>query len=186
VSADESWRRAALALGANLGDRLAALQYAVDGLAATDGVRLVAVSSVYETDPVGGPGEQPDYLNAVAVVDTSLRPDELLARAHALEDAAGRVRVVRWGPRTLDVDVLAVGSETADTESLQLPHPRVAERAFVLVPWADVDPTFDVPGLGAVSELLARLGPAELAGVRPRDDLRLLVPSRPSAPGGDA
>jgi 2-amino-4-hydroxy-6-hydroxymethyldihydropteridine diphosphokinase len=180
----EPWRRAALALGANLGDRLVALQSAVDGLAATDGVRLVAVSPVYETDPVGGPGEQPDYLNAVVVVETSLRPANLLARAHALEDAAGRVRVEHWGPRTLDVDLLAVGSESAQAEHLVLPHPRLAERAFVLVPWADVDPSFEVSGLGTVGALLRRLGPLDGAAVRPRPDLHLELPA--GADGGSA
>jgi len=165
-------RRAVLALGSNLGDRLAILQSAVDALAATPGVTAVAVSPVYETDPVGGP-EQPDYLNAVLLVDTALAPRALLQRAHDVEKEHGRVRGERWGPRTLDVDVVAVGDLTADQADLQLPHPRAHERSFVLVPWAEVDPGARLPGQGTVAELLGRLGGD---GVRPRPDLRLRVP----------
>jgi 2-amino-4-hydroxy-6-hydroxymethyldihydropteridine diphosphokinase len=131
--------RAYLALGSNLGDRLAHLQAAVDGLAATPDVRVVAVSRVYETAPVGGP-PQDDYLNAVVAVDTSLDPRELLAVAHRLEAEEQRVRAERWGPRTLDVDVLIVGDERVDEPDLVVPHPRMSERAFVLVPLADVAP----------------------------------------------
>lgn len=128
-----------LGIGTNLGDRLAFLQGAVDGLAATSGTRVVAVSPVYETDPVGGP-EQPDFLNAVVVVDTALDPHELLAACQGLEQEAHRVRAERWGPRTLDVDVLLYGDERIDTADLVVPHPRAGERAFVLVPLADVAP----------------------------------------------
>lgn len=165
-------RRAVLALGSNLGDRLATLQSAVDALAAAPGVDAVAVSPVYETDPVGGP-EQPDYLNAVLLVDTPLPPRALLQRAHAVEQEQGRVRGERWGPRTLDVDVVAVGDLTVDQPDLQLPHPRAHQRVFVLVPWAEVDPGAWLPGHGTVAELLARLG---RAGVRRRPDLRLRMP----------
>ncbi len=132
-------RRAFLGLGSNLGDRLAYLQLAVDGLAASPGVRLVAVSPVYETAPVGGP-EQPDYLNAVAEVETTLTARELLAVANAIEAEGERVRKERWGPRTLDVDVLLVGDERHDTPELTVPHPRMTERAFVLAPLADLAP----------------------------------------------
>ena len=132
-------RRAYLGIGTNLGDRQAHLQAAVDGLAATEGIRVVAVSPVYETSPVGGP-EQPDYLNAVVAVDTGFTPHELLGVAQRLEAEAQRVRAVRWGPRTLDVDVLLVGDERVDTPDLVVPHPRMTERAFVLVPLADLDP----------------------------------------------
>jgi 2-amino-4-hydroxy-6-hydroxymethyldihydropteridine diphosphokinase len=129
--------RAYLAIGANLGDRAAALQGAVDGLAA-GGLDVVAVSPVYETTPVGGP-PQPDYLNAVVAVETAVSPRELLELAQRVEAAAGRVRLERWGPRTLDVDVLLVGELTVDEPDLVVPHPRMAERAFVLVPLADLD-----------------------------------------------
>jgi 2-amino-4-hydroxy-6-hydroxymethyldihydropteridine diphosphokinase len=133
--------RAYLGIGSNLGERLAYLQLAVDELAAADGVTVVGVSPVYETAPVGGP-EQPDYLNAVVAVDTTLTAHELLDVAHAVETEAERVRTVRWGPRTLDVDVLLVGDERVDDPDLVVPHPRMAERAFVVVPLADLDPTW--------------------------------------------
>ncbi len=164
--------RAALALGSNLGDRLATLQGALDGLHATGGVQVVAWSPVYETAPVGGP-EQGAYLNAVVVVDTTLNPHQLLAAGAALEQRFDRVREERWGPRTLDVDVLAYGDEVVDDPDLQVPHPRAHERGFVLVPWADLEPERVVPGHGPVGELAARLGGD---GVEPRPDLRLVAP----------
>lgn len=132
---------AAIALGANLGDPRRTLRGAVAGLAAHVGVRLEAVSSLWRTAAVGGP-EQPDYLNAVVTVDTDLEAPALLDLAHELEVAAGREREVRWGPRTLDVDLLAVGDERSDDPQLTLPHPRAHERRFVLEPWAEVDPGF--------------------------------------------
>jgi 2-amino-4-hydroxy-6-hydroxymethyldihydropteridine diphosphokinase len=131
--------RSFLALGSNLGDRAAMLQLAVDDLATTPGVRLLAVSRVYETAPVGGP-EQDDYLNAVVALETELSARELLEVAQRIEHHAGRVRSVRWGPRTLDVDVLLVGDERIDEPDLQVPHPRLRERAFVLAPLHDVAP----------------------------------------------
>jgi 2-amino-4-hydroxy-6-hydroxymethyldihydropteridine diphosphokinase len=134
-------RRAYLGIGSNLGDRLASLQLAVDELATTDGIAVVAASRVYETAPVGGP-EQPDYLNAVVAVDTVLTAHELLGVAQGIEAAAERVRTVRWGPRTLDVDVLLVGDERVDDPDLVVPHPRLAERAFVVVPLAELDPAW--------------------------------------------
>ena len=133
--------RAYLGIGSNLGERLGYLQLAVDELASADGVTVVGVSPGYETAPVGGP-EQPDYLNAVVAVDTTLTAHELLRVAQAVETEAERVRTVRWGPRTLDVDVLLVGDERIDTPDLVVPHPRLAERAFVVVPLADLDPAW--------------------------------------------
>jgi 2-amino-4-hydroxy-6-hydroxymethyldihydropteridine diphosphokinase len=132
-------RRAYLGIGSNLGDREAALQGAVDGLGEASGVEVVGVSRVYETDPVGGP-EQPEYLNAVVAVDTTLSPHELLAVCQALEVAALRVRAERFGPRTLDVDVLLVGDEEVHTADLDVPHPRMWERGFVLAPLSDLAP----------------------------------------------
>jgi 2-amino-4-hydroxy-6-hydroxymethyldihydropteridine diphosphokinase len=149
-------RRAYLGLGSNLGDRAAHLQSAVDGLAAADGVTVVAVSPVYETDPVGGP-EQPEYLNAVVAVDTDRTARELLEIAQRLEHEAGRERGERWGPRTLDVDVLLVGDDEVDEPDLVVPHPRLYERAFVMVPLADLDP------------MLAPWVPAGEPGVRRRE-----------------
>ncbi len=165
-------RRAALALGSNLGDRLDFLQGAVDSLTESPEISAVGVSGVYETDPVGGP-EQPAFLNAVLVVETSLSARTLLERAHAVEDAYGRTRDVVWGPRTLDIDVLALGDKVVGDDDLQVPHPRLAERAFVLVPWAEVDPGFEVPGLGRVSDLAAA---TSTQGVRRVDDVRLDLP----------
>ena len=131
--------RAYLGLGSNLGDRLGHLAGALGGLAADDRIRVVAVSPVYETSPVGGPA-QPDYLNAVVALDTDRTARELLGVAQALEAAAGRVRAERWGPRTLDVDVLVVVGETVRAPDLEVPHPRLRERAFVLAPLHDLDP----------------------------------------------
>lgn len=133
--------RAFLGLGANLGDRAAALQTAVDSLAATDGVTVVAVSPVYETDPVGGP-DQPDFLNSVVELDTDRSAHELLVLAQRLERDARRIRRLRWGPRTLDVDVLIVGDEVVTDPDLTVPHPRMWERPFVLVPLGDLAPEF--------------------------------------------
>ena len=134
-----SVRRAYLGLGSNLGDRPALLQGAVDGLGATDGITVVATSPVYETEPVGGP-DQPEYLNAVVGIDTDLTPRQLLEVAQRLEREAGRVRDEHWGPRTLDVDVLLVGDEHVDEPDLAVPHPRLYERAFVMVPLSDLEP----------------------------------------------
>jgi 2-amino-4-hydroxy-6-hydroxymethyldihydropteridine diphosphokinase len=131
--------RAYLGIGSNLGDRLAYLQLAVEHLAATSGVRVVAVSSVYETDPVGGP-VQDDFLNAVVAVDTDRSPRDLLSACAAAEAAAQRVRDERWGPRTLDVDVLWIDGYTSEDPVLTVPHPRAFERAFVLAPLHDLDP----------------------------------------------
>ena len=128
-----------LALGSNLGDRAAHLQAAVDGLRAAAGVTVVARSRVYETDPVGGPDQEP-YLNAVVAIDTSLGPWELLALGQQLEARAQRVRAQRWGPRTLDVDILLYDDITMSDERLTIPHPRMWDRAFVLVPLEDVAP----------------------------------------------
>jgi 2-amino-4-hydroxy-6-hydroxymethyldihydropteridine diphosphokinase len=164
--------RAVLALGGNLGDRLATLQGGLDALAATPGLDLVAVSPVYETDPVGGP-EQGPYLNAVAVAETSLAPRELLARAQETENAFGRVRTERWGARTLDVDLISVGDVVSDDPELTLPHPRAHERAFVLVPWLQADPDATLGGT-PVAELLAGL---DKTGVRLRADLALRGPA---------
>ena len=152
--------RVALSIGANLGDRLAALQYAVDTLSEVG--TLAAVSDVYETDPVGGP-EQPDYFNAVVVLDTGAAPRDVLAAAHRAEQGKGRTREVRWGARTLDVDVLAHGSTVSDDPVLTLPHPRALERAFVLVPWAQIDPDFRLPDGRTVAEVAASV-PAD--GIR--------------------
>lgn len=144
----------ALSIGANLGDRLAALQYAVDTLAEVGTV--LAVSDVYETDPVGGP-EQPDYYNAVVVLETLAEPMGVLECAHRAEQGKGRTREVRWGARTLDVDVLAYGQMVSEDPVLTLPHPRALERAFVMLPWAQADPGFRLPDGRTVAEVAQSL-----------------------------
>ena len=131
--------RAYLALGSNLDDRFALLAGALAGLRSTPGVEVVAVSRVYDTGPVGGP-PQDRYLNAVVAVDTTLEPLELLRVGQRLESEAHRVRIERWGPRTLDVDVLLYGDISLDTPELVVPHPRMWERSFVTIPLHDVAP----------------------------------------------
>ncbi|MDT0300573.1 2-amino-4-hydroxy-6-hydroxymethyldihydropteridine diphosphokinase [Streptomonospora wellingtoniae] len=164
-------RRVVLSLGSNVGDRMAALQSAVDALFDAPGLEPVALSPVYETAPVGGP-EQGPFLNAVVTADTRMPADVLLERAQSVEEALGRVRDVRWGPRTLDVDIISVGGERSEDPRLTLPHPRAHERAFVLRPWADVDPGAEIAGRGAVLDLLTVVDSQELDR---RDDLELQV-----------
>ena len=155
-------RQAVLALGSNLGDRHDILQGGVDAIAGIEGVRLTRVSPVYETVPVGGP-PQPEYLNAVVLAAISIPPRELLDQLHEVEAAFDRVRLVRWGPRTLDIDIITVAGEHSDDPDLTLPHPRAHERAFVLAPWHDVDPDAVLPGYGPVAGLL---GAADQTGIR--------------------
>ncbi|MGW3950768.1 2-amino-4-hydroxy-6-hydroxymethyldihydropteridine diphosphokinase [Streptomyces sp. NPDC004752] len=167
-------KRAVISLGSNLGNRLETLQGAVDALEDTPGVRIKAVSPVYETQPWGvEPGSQPSYFNAVVVLKTTLPPSSLLERAHAVEEAFHRVRDEHWGPRTLDVDIVAYADIVSDDPQLTLPHPRAHERAFVLAPWHDLDPDARLPGRGAVADLL---GAVTRGGVEARTDLELRLP----------
>jgi 2-amino-4-hydroxy-6-hydroxymethyldihydropteridine diphosphokinase len=164
--------RAVLSLGANLGDRAGALRAALTALA-DDG--LVARSTLYETPP-WGPVEQPPYLNAIAVVRGPREAAGWLARAHELEQAAGRTREVRFGPRTLDVDVITVTDDDgtpirSDDPALTLPHPRAHERAFVLVPWLTLEPTAVLPGHGSIADLVAALPAEDVAAVTRWDHL---------------
>jgi len=157
---------AVLSIGSNLGDRLAVLQAALEVFRPW----LLAASPVYETLP-WGPVPQGDFLNAVLLAaDPDAVPADWLERAHAAERGARRIRDVRWGPRTLDVDVVAVDDLISADPALTLPHPRAAERAFVLVPWLAVQPDAQLSGR-RVSDLLAALPPDEVAGVRARSDL---------------
>jgi 2-amino-4-hydroxy-6-hydroxymethyldihydropteridine diphosphokinase len=169
-----------LALGSNLGDRLASLQRAVD-LLCGDGLRCTAVSGIYETAPVGGP-PQDDYLNAVLLGRSGLPAGQILQLAQATEAALHRVRAERWGPRTLDVDIITCGDEISADPRLTLPHPRAHERAFVLVPWLEADPDAVLPGRGRVADLIAATGTAD---VRRLDDAALILPAAPrwSGPG---
>jgi 2-amino-4-hydroxy-6-hydroxymethyldihydropteridine diphosphokinase len=162
-----------IGLGSNVGRRLDNLQGAVDAMFDAPGLRFVAVSPVYETDPVGGP-EQGPYLNVIVIGETTLDPRTLLDRALGVENAFGRVRAERWGPRTLDIDLIAVGDLRSDDPELTLPHPRAHERAFVLVPWAQAEPAAELPGSGRVAGLLASV---DQGGVRLRPDLSLQPPA---------
>jgi dihydroneopterin aldolase/2-amino-4-hydroxy-6-hydroxymethyldihydropteridine diphosphokinase len=136
-----------IALGSNLGDRKATLDDAVDQLRKI--ITITKVSTFIETDPVGGP-DQPIYLNAVVIGESDLEPADLLAKMLAIENEAGRTREVRWGARTLDLDLIVAGDTVMDTEFLTLPHPRAHERRFVLDPWLEVDPEAILPGCGEV------------------------------------
>lgn len=148
----ESTTRAWVALGANLGDARGTLLRAFESLARLPQTRLVARSSLYRTAPIDAPG-QPDYINAVAQIATTLPPLELLHELQAIEQAFGRERLYRNAPRTLDLDLLLYGEHCLDTPELILPHPRLAERAFVLAPLAELDPDLVIPGRTRVAAL---------------------------------
>jgi 2-amino-4-hydroxy-6-hydroxymethyldihydropteridine diphosphokinase len=174
MTASSGASHAAFSLGANLGDREAALAHAVGRLLTITGYELVGASEVYETEAEGGP-DQPDYLNQVVVLgaqdepevaNSEYRAEALLNVCHSIESDRLRVRGERWGPRTLDVDILAIGDFVVDAPELTIPHPHLAERAFVLIPWADVDPGFVVPGLGSVEALADRATKSEHRSVR--------------------
>ncbi len=148
--------RAYVGLGANLGPREVTLLRAVDLLAAADGVEVVAVSQLRETDPVGVV-DQPPFLNGAVAIDTTLAPRALLDVLLETERALGRVRAERWGPRTIDLDLLVYGDQIVDEPGLRVPHPRLAERRFALEPLADLDPALEIPGLGSVAAARAAL-----------------------------
>lgn len=156
-----------IALGANLGDRLGNLRGAIAALAAVDGVSVIALSGLYETAPVGGPTQQDTFYNAVVRIETTLDPIKLLDLVQTIETAHQRVRDVRWGPRTLDLDVLFYGSKSVGDARLEIPHPRLQDRRFVLAPLADVGADHRHPKLGlTVAQLLAAL---------PKDDVEDVV-----------
>ena len=165
-------RQAVLAIGSNLGDRLGRLQGAVSALEDTPEVTIVAVSSVYETDPLSSPSHSGKFLNAVVLIDTTLTIHTLLDRGFAIEDAFGRSRSGSNAPRTLDVDLIVVGDRVCEDESLTLPHPRAHERGFVLVPWLEIDPEGEIPGRGFVADLI---GGVDTTGVARREDLEIIL-----------
>lgn len=134
-----------IALGSNLGDSGALLDQALEQIAQLPGCRLLASSKRYRTAPIGGP-EQPDYLNTACLIDTQLDPTELLHALQRIEQSAGRVRDERWGPRTLDLDIIAIDDLQSDDPALTLPHPRAHQRAFVLYPLADLNPHLVLAG----------------------------------------
>ncbi|HAM24374.1 MAG TPA: 2-amino-4-hydroxy-6-hydroxymethyldihydropteridine diphosphokinase [Actinobacteria bacterium] len=145
--------RAVLSLGANIGDAAATLRSARDHLAADADIEIVATSTLYTTAPIGGP-EQPDFTNAVMVIATDLSPMGLLSVIHRIEDLHDRQRTQRWGPRTLDIDIVTFDDEVLDDQDLTVPHPRAYERAFVLIPWLEVDDAAVLPGHGKVIDLV--------------------------------
>jgi len=164
-------RRCVISMGSNMGDRLQKLQGGLDSLADTPEVWVTEVSPVYETEPVDAPEGSEPFLNVVVLLDTTLPAHMLLDRALAIEAAFGRQRgELRNAPRSLDVDLIVVGDRRANDDSLVLPHPRAHERAFVLAPWADVEPDAEIPGVGLVAELLEKAG---RGGVVRRDDVQL-------------
>jgi 2-amino-4-hydroxy-6-hydroxymethyldihydropteridine diphosphokinase len=164
-------RRVVVALGSNLGERLANLQGGVDALADTPDVWITGISPIYETVPVDCPPDSPTFLNAVVLMDTTLSAHRLLDRALAIEDAYDRDRSHGVNaPRTLDVDLVVVGDRRSDTDALRLPHPQAHERAFVLQPWFDLEPDAEIPGVGAISVLLDKVG---TDGLTRRDELVL-------------
>ena len=150
--------RAVLSLGSNLGDRESTIGDAIDDLAAVDGITVDAVSGFVETaalKPHGVDESAPAYLNAVVLVTTDLSPHELLGRTSTIENAHGRVREERWGDRTLDIDIVSYDDVVMQGDDLVLPHPRAVEREFVLVPWLEVDPDAQLPGIGRIDVLPA-------------------------------
>jgi 2-amino-4-hydroxy-6-hydroxymethyldihydropteridine diphosphokinase len=166
-------RRCVVALGSNLGERMQKIQGAVAALADTPGVFVTAVSSIYETEPVDAPAGSESFFNAVVLLDSTLPAHLLLDRALAIESAFGRERNgERNAPRPLDVDLILVGKRKASEEELTLPHPRAHERAFVLVPWHEVEPDGEIPGVGPIAELLDKV---DQSGVQRREDLELHI-----------
>ncbi len=154
--------RAYIGIGSNQDDPIIQVQRAFQALNALPDSHCVTQSPLYRSAPVGGPPGQPDYLNAVVALDTLLAPERLLAALQAIETAQGRVRTVRWGPRTLDLDMLLYDQLTRDDPQLFLPHPRLHERAFVLYPLHDIAPMLMIPGHGPLVECLAHCPPLTL------------------------
>lgn len=167
-------------VGSNLDRPRQQVDAATQQLARLDGTSLVARSSLYET-AAWGCQDQPDFINAVIELRSDATPIALLGRLQALEQRAGRVRDKRWGPRVLDLDLLAVGSQQLETAELALPHPRIAQRRFVLLPWHELAPQFFIPGLGTVAELLAAC--PDQGRVRPiLEEAPCMQPTAPAKP----
>jgi 2-amino-4-hydroxy-6-hydroxymethyldihydropteridine diphosphokinase len=146
--------KAVIALGSNLGNRELNIDSAIAELVKI--VEITHLSTNHETDPVGGP-EQPKYLNAIAIAETELEPEELLIAMLEIENKLGRKREIHWGPRTLDLDLIVFGDEVIDSEILVLPHPRAHERRFVLEPWLEIEPDAYIPGIGKVESILQQI-----------------------------
>ena len=148
---------AIIAMGSNLGDRLSYLQFGLDQLKLLPDVEVLNVSSIYETQAIGGPENQDDYLNAVAVISTSLSPNNLLVVLNEIESGAGRVRDIHHGPRTLDLDIIDFENYSSDDPVLTVPHPRAKERAFVLIPLQEIAPEWRLNGSMNVPDLLSKV-----------------------------
>jgi 2-amino-4-hydroxy-6-hydroxymethyldihydropteridine diphosphokinase len=160
------WVPAYVGVGSNLGDPPARVRTAFEALAGLPDTQLIARSRLYRTRPFG-PVQQGDFINAVAGLLTQLRAAELLEALRGVERAAGRVREERWGPRSLDLDLLVFGAEQIHTAELTVPHPGIAERGFVLAPLHDIAPALDIPGVGRVEVLLRQLGDDGIQEVLP-------------------
>jgi 2-amino-4-hydroxy-6-hydroxymethyldihydropteridine diphosphokinase len=163
--------RVTLSLGSNIGERFQHLQTALTKINQNKKISNVVSSSVYETKPVGGP-VQDNFLNAVISLDTELTPLELLEFTQKLENEAERIREVRWGPRTLDIDVLVYGNTVINSEVLSIPHPRISERAFVVIPWLEIEPNAHIPNIGALKDLEKRITNSD---VQLNSDMKLTV-----------
>ena len=152
--------KAVIAFGSNLGDRENTISAAAKKLGDHKRIKLISLSALYESVAVTMDGEdesQPSYLNAVAIYETTLKPAKLHKLTREIENDFGRVRLARWAPRTLDIDIICYGRELIETKKLQVPHPRAFERAFVLIPWLEIDPDAVIPGRGRVAELVGEL-----------------------------
>ena len=148
--------RAVIALGANLGDKEKTISKAQKQIGKIRGVELVANSKKYRSEALTEHGidpNQPEYINAVSLIDTTLSPKKLLSRLNEIENKFGRVRSAKWAARTLDLDIIIFGTSIVETKSLSIPHPRAHERAFVLIPWLEIDPEAVLTGVGPVGEL---------------------------------
>lgn len=155
---------AVIALGANLDDPISHVHRAAQDIADLPNTAITHRSRLYRTSPVGGP-DQPDYVNAIVVVSTTREPTALLADLQSIESRHGRIRDVRWGPRTLDLDLIAYDDITRTDAELELPHPRAHERAFVLVPWQDADPNATLSGHGPVAQVLRDLDTSDCSAL---------------------
>jgi len=162
---------AVLSIGSNLGERFDHLQNAVNKISKNRKISNVIASSIYETKPIGGP-EQDNFLNAVIIIETDLSALELLNYAQQLENEANRKRDIRWGPRTLDIDILVFGAEISNSELLTLPHPRISERAFVILPWFEIEPNAVIPGVAVLSDLEKSISKSD---VQLNSDMKLQV-----------
>jgi 2-amino-4-hydroxy-6-hydroxymethyldihydropteridine diphosphokinase len=163
--------KAVLALGGNLGDRYQHIKGAIKALDATEGIEVIGKSPLVESVALTEEGldeSKPAYLNGVVQIETSLKPKQLLERIRAIETEFGRIRVERWGSRTLDIDIIVMGDELRSSKVLTIPHPRAFERSFVLVPWSLLDPTAVLPGYGKVTELAAPLASEVVIWQKPK------------------